>query len=300
MPESAAELAEILAPKCLRRGVFRGGHPETTMLAKVYGGQVMGQSLAAAYRMVPEDRSVHSLHCNFLGAGDTRIPIDYHVETLRDGASFSSRRVTARQGDRIIFHCTASFHVDEPGFAHSRPAPLTHTPEDALQLADVIEAGSDAEVADRWRREWRGLETRYIRDDPPQDLVGKVPAVQRLWIKTRGELPADPRLHTCALAYLSDLGLLGTTLAPYGYVMWPAEVPRASLDHVIWFHRPVRADGWMLFDQSSGWAGGARGLATGTIFDEAGELLATTAQEGLIRPTERAWERHAESVPADV
>ncbi|MFC9835361.1 acyl-CoA thioesterase [Rhodococcus sp. NPDC127530] len=283
MPQSVTEIVDLLDLDTIGPNTFRGRPARSTELVKVYGGQVVAQSLMAAGRTVSGGRKVHSLHAHFLLGGDTQIPIVYEVENLRDGGSFSSRRVTARQHGDLIFHATTSFHKEEPGFEHRPSCPVAPSYDDAPPLADVMET-TDVHTAAFWRREWEALDIRYASDTRPQEQRAETPGLQHVWIRASGPLPTDPFLHTCVLAYVSDLGLLSASLVPHGFLVWAPGVPRASLDHSMWFHDSVQADQWMRFDQSSAWAGGARGLSNGKVFDTHGRLLASVAQEGLIRP----------------
>jgi acyl-CoA thioesterase II len=283
VPTSVAELVSILDLEQIEDNLFRGDQPRST-LQRVFGGQVAAQALMAACRTVDPAREVHSLHAYFLLGGDTSIPIVYDVQRIRDGGSFSTRRVEARQHGRVIFYLTASFHIDEPGFDHQDPMPDVAAPADCLDLADVLGRIS-TRASDSWRQEWSALEVRYIGDTRPGGGLspGEHPAQARLWFRADGELPDDPLIDNCVLAYASDLTLLGSTLIPHGVIIGSPTLRAASLDHVMWFHRPVRADQWLLYDQYSPSARGARGLASARIFAQDGTLVATVAQEGLIR-----------------
>ena len=285
MPTSVAELVDILDLEAIEIDLFRGAQPPGSTMPRVFGGQVAAQALMAASRTIDPDRHVHSLHAYFLLPGDTSIPIVYDVQRIRDGGSFSTRRVEARQHGRVIFYLTASFHVDEPGFDHQDPMPDVPAPEDSPDLAELLGRIS-RRAADSWRREWSALDVRYIGDTRAGGSlpIGEHPAQARLWFRTDGKLPDDPVLDPCVLAYASDLTLLGSTLIPHGVLIGSPTIQAASLDHVMWFHRPVRADQWLLYDQYSPSAQGARGLAIARIFAADGTLVATAGQEGLIRP----------------
>ncbi len=284
MPASLTELLDLLELEQLEVGLFRGRQPQNSMLKRVFGGQVAAQAVVAAQNTVPDDRHLHSLHIYFILGGDPSIPIVYDVENVRDGRSFTTRRVAARQHGMIIFYMTASFQVEVPGFEHQDPMPEVPSPDDAIPLGEIVKARG-AEYAEQWSREWSSFDLRYVgdnRDEAARDASGRL-VVQRLWFKASGELPASRLIHNAAFTYISDLSLLGASLVPHGVYIGSPSVQPASLDHVIWFHRPVAVDGWMLYDQSSPSASGARGLSTARVFDERGALVATVAQEGLIR-----------------
>jgi acyl-CoA thioesterase-2 len=228
---------------------------------------------------------VHSLHSYFLRPGDPAVPIVYDVERIRDGRSFATRRVVARQHGRTIFYMTLSSQVPEEGFEHQDRMPDVPTPQEAPDLGDLLRK-LRGEKATAWLEEWASLEMRWIGDSrqgglPPSD---EQPAQVRLWVRTNGKLDDDPVVHQAAFTYLSDLTLLGSALVPHGVDVGSPKVQSASLDHTIWFHRPFRADEWLLYDQASPSASGARGLGIGRVFREDGTLVATVAQEGLIRP----------------
>jgi acyl-CoA thioesterase-2 len=237
----------------------------------------------AAARTVPVERSLHSLHAYFLLPGRTDTPIVYDVETVRDGGSFSSRRVVARQRGKVIFYLSGSFHVTEPGLQHADPMPEgVPGPDDCPRLSDVMAKASGRPSA-MWEQEWGVLDVRYVGDSRRGGaLVDPAhPARARVWVKVDGPLPDDPRLHQAVLAYTSDLTLLSVTTVPHP-VLWGVTVQAASLDHAMWFHRPFRADQWLLYDQISPSASGGLGLSTGRLFQD-GSLVSDVAQEGLIR-----------------
>jgi acyl-CoA thioesterase-2 len=283
VPRSVVELVELLNLELIEDRLFRGRQPDT-MLQRVFGGQVLGQALAAAYRTAPSDRAVHSLHAYFLRPGDPAVPLIYDVENLRDGRSFSARRVAARQHGQPIFFLSASFHVHEPGPDHQDVAPDVSRPEALPSFGMHMEQRSTPLAIDV-DREWAALEVRHAGASyPGSDLHDPLhPAVARVWMRAAGRLPDDAVLHRCALAYMSDLTLLGASLVPHAEES-SGEIQRASLDHAMWFHRPFRADEWLLYDQVSPSASGARGLSIGRIFDQHRNLVATAVQEGLVRP----------------
>ena len=283
MPQSVDELLNLLDLEDVRDGVFRGRQPDTA-LQRVFGGQVAAQALVAGARTVEAGRQVHSLHAYFLRPGDTRVPIDYDVERTRDGRSFSTRRVVARQHDRTIFYMSASFHDAEEGFDHQDPMPETAPPEECPEMGDVL-ARFTKRPRDEWDREWASLDVRYAGDSREGGLLedDDHPAVARVWLKAAGPIGDDPVVHAAVLAYASDLTLLSSTVIPHGTYIGDPRLQPASLDHAMWFHRPLRADGWLLYDQVSPSASGGRGLATGSIFAADGRLVATAVQEGVVR-----------------
>lgn len=282
MPRSVAELVELLELEAIEDNLFRGRQPDT-MMQRVFGGQVAAHALVAATRTVGAEYHVHSLHSYFLRPGDTKVPIVYDVEEIRDGRSFCTRRVLARQHGRPIFALTASFQVEEAGRDHQDVMPDVPAPEDCLDLATAVPtSGRDSEA---WQREWAALDVRYVGDSRPGGALEDPshPARVRLWIRVNGTLPDDRLQHLAAFTYASDLTLLGASLVPHHVHIGGPEVVAASLDHSIWFHRPFRADEWWLYDQVSPSASGGRGLAIARVFTQDGRLVASVAQEGLIR-----------------
>jgi acyl-CoA thioesterase-2 len=284
VPKSAEELVELLDLETIDTNLFRGIQPDT-MLQRVFGGQVAAQSLVAGARTVEPPLSAHSLHSYFLRPGDTTVPIVYDVERMRDGRSFSTRRVVARQHGRSIYFMTISFQRPEDGFDHQDRMPTVPPPEESLSVGEVVRRRSP-ERAEQWLTEWAALELRAIGDSRPGGELSSEdrPAQSRLWIKVGGRLDNVELTHKAAFTYASDLTLLGSALVPHDLLVTSPEVQSASLDHTIWFHRPFRADEWLLYDQTSPSASGARGLALGRVFTQDGRLVATVAQEGLIRP----------------
>ncbi|NUP49531.1 MAG: acyl-CoA thioesterase II [Catenulispora sp.] len=266
-------LMDLLDLEQIEDDLFRGASPDTDM-QRVFGGQVLGQALTAATATVEADRSVHSLHAYFLLPGDPAAPIVYEVDRSRTGRSFSTRRVVARQHGRSIFVMSASYQIPEAGLDHADARPDAPDPETLPPIPR--EPGDDGEDV-LWNilyRRWTAFDIRRVPDTGPER--------RQVWLRTSAPLPDDPHLHTAVLAYVSDLTLLSTTLIRHK-LLPHKEVQIASLDHAIWFHRPARADEWLLYDQSSPSASGARGLATGRLFTREGTLVATVVQEGLLR-----------------
>jgi acyl-CoA thioesterase-2 len=275
------KLVELLDLERIEVDIFRGRQPVDS-LQRVFGGQVAGQALVAAGRTVPEDRPVHSLHAYFLRPGDPSTPIVYEVDRIRDGRSFSTRRVVAIQHGKAIFNLAASFQVAETGLEHAAPMPETTPPEELARLEDRMRPYAD-EMGGWWVRP-RPIDVRYV-DDPPRvakDSGYRRPASQ-VWMRADGELPDDPLLHVCAITFASDMTLLDSTLLNHGLAWGTGDVMGASLDHAMWFHRPFRADQWWLYDQESPWTGAARGLARGSIYTRDGQLAVSVVQEGLLR-----------------
>ena len=283
MPQSVDELTELLDLEEIEVGLFRARQPSTG-LQRVFGGQVLAQALTAAAATVAASRSVHSLHGYFLVAGRTDLPIVYDVELVRDGGSFSSRRVVARQGGRVIFYLSGSFHQPEDGFEHADPVPDGVPEPDACPRLSEVMARASGRPASLWEQEWGVLDVRYVGDSSPGgSLVDPAhPARARVWVKVNADLPDQPTLHQAVLAYASDLTLLSASTVPHG-VLVGLTVQAASLDHAMWFHGPFRADRWLLYDQISPSASRGLGLSTGRLFQD-GRLVSDVAQEGLIRP----------------
>ena len=261
--------------------IFVGGSQQEPR-KRVFGGQVLGQSLVAAARTVPSDRLMHSMHGYFLRPGDTEIPITFGVERLRDGRSFSARRTHAYQNGVPILSLIASFQIPDEGLNHQEPMPEgVPDPESLPTTADLL-ASFDHPVAKAWSY-YRPMDIRhvdqpvYFQSDPDRTARNAV------WMKTFGPMPDDQNLHRAALAYATDYTILEPVLRRHGVAWATRGMSVASLDHAMWWHRPVRVDEWMLYVQESPSASGARGLSTGRIFNRAGELVATVAQEGMIR-----------------
>ena len=280
MPRTTEELLGLLELEKLDTDLFRGPQPET-VLQRSFGGQVLAQGLAAAYRTVTPERLAHSLNAYFLRPGSPVAPILYVVEPTRDGRMFSQRRVVARQSGKPIFSMVCSFHVPEEGLDHAEPFPAgVPRPEDCRPAAQVLGELS-ARRAAFWEAEWGALDARYITE-PPTEATGG-PAQLQLWIKAASALPDDPRVHQMVLAYFSDISLLSVSTLSHPVEFMSRRMQAASIDHAMWFHRNARADEWLLYDQSSPSASGALGFSQGRLFGDGGPLAASCAQQGLIR-----------------
>ena len=279
MGDALDGLLGLLDLEQIEVNIFRGVSPDEER-QRVFGGEVAGQALVAAGRTVAEDRRVHSLHAYFLRPGDPHLPILYDVDRIRDGRSFTTRRVVAIQHGQAIFHLSASFHVEEDGFDHHDPMPRVPPPEELPTFQDRVKAmGGDIP---EWFTRPRPIDTRNVQEPwRTNDRPASDPR-QQVWMRADGTLPDDPMLHACVLAYASDMTLLDSILLPHRDVVWE-QLMMASLDHAMWFHRPFRADEWFLYDQASPSASGARGLARGSIFRADGTLAVSVMQEGLVR-----------------
>lgn len=284
MAQVLEELVALLGLEKLEHNLFRGQSQDLGW-GTVFGGQVLGQALSAAAQTVPPDRPVHSLHAYFLRPGDVKAPIVYEVDRIRDGSSFTTRRVVAIQNGHAIFHLAASFQIDEGGYEHQDAMPDAPSPE-SLATEQARYEGVAARLPPFLREQVLAERPFDIRrDDPLGDAFRPAPAPpQRLaWMRTIARLPDDPSLHRCLLAYASDFAFLTTALLPHGVSWLSPKMQIASLDHVMWFHQPFRADEWLLHVIDSPKASGARGLVRGRVFAQDGRLVASTAQEGLLR-----------------
>jgi acyl-CoA thioesterase II len=282
MSRALGQLLSILDIETLEENLFRGLSPQVGW-QRVFGGQVIGQALVAANRTV-EGRMVHSLHAYFLRAGDPAVPIIYEVDRIRDGGSFSTRRVVAVQHGHAIFSMAASFHKEEEGLHHQMPMPDVPPPESLPSEADLKEQLIDRlpePVKAYWQHE-RPIEIRPVDVSRYFSPENRAPS-QQVWLKATGRLGDDSALHQCVLAYASDFTLLDTALIAHGRFVFDPRLMLASLDHAIWFHRSFRADDWLLYAQDSPSSGGGRAFCRGTLFTRDGVLVASTAQEGLVR-----------------
>jgi acyl-CoA thioesterase II len=283
MSKALDDLVSLLDLEQIDLDIFRGRSPEHERRLRVFGGQVAGQALVAAGRTVPADRPVHSLHAYFLLPGDPAAPLIYLVERVRDGRSFTTRRVAVVQHGQTIFTLSASFHRREPGIEHAEPMPDVPRPE-------TLEP-----TTERYRRFFGPESADFFRDGPidirhvgPLTFEAEAdPALRvarsQVWLRADGSLPDDPLLHVCLMTYASDMTLLDSVLLASGLSFADGKTSGASLDHAMWFHRPFRADRWLLYSQDSPSASSARGLARGEVYTEDGVLVVSVVQEGLIR-----------------
>ncbi|GGW91842.1 acyl-CoA thioesterase [Streptomyces noursei] len=293
MNDALQSLLDLLALERIEQDIFRG-LSRASVVPRVFGGQVAAQALVAAGRTVPADRPPHSLHAYFLRPGDPGAPIVYTVDRIRDGRSFTTRRVVAVQHGQQIFHLTASFHADEEAaLEHQEPMPAAPDPLELPTAAEMLPRHAErylsAEVAERLLEARAAIDLRYA-DEPPYATVGqpREPRSQ-VWFRTHGKLDDDgeiprPLLDVCLVTYVSDMTLLDSILLAHGRGGWAVgDVVGASLDHAMWFHRPLRADEWLLYDQESPTAQAGRGLGQGRIFTADGQLVVSVIQEGVVR-----------------
>jgi acyl-CoA thioesterase-2 len=275
------DILDLLNVERIEQNLYRGRNHDTE---HVFGGQVLAQAITAAYRTVDRALSLHSLHAYFLRPGDWKVPILYEVDRIRDGRSFATRRVVAVQHGRAIFTLASSWQKLEAGVEHALPMPDVPPPEALRGEREVFAeiAQQDPSVL-RYAFRFEAIESKQVErlagtEDKPH------PPYKHTWLRTRDPLPDDPEVHLAVLAYMSDLDFMSTSMLPHGRARMREDVQGASLDHSLWFHRPFRADDWLLFAKESPNASGARGFVRGHFFDRAGQLVATAAQECLIRP----------------
>ena len=284
MSQVLNELVDLLSLEKIEENLFRGRSQDLGW-GQVYGGQVLGQALSAAAKTVEDDRFVHSLHAYFLRPGDVDRPIVYDVDRIRDGRSFTTRRVVAIQGGRPIFNLSASFQIDEEGFTHQLEMPGAPAPQELSSDRERLQQmGTPLPAFMRKQAEAeRSFELRDVNplDDPIAPSVGDPASMH--WLRATGELGDDPSLHRYLLAYASDFKFLVTSLRPHGVTWLTPGMQVVSIDHAMWFHRPFRVDQWLLYVIDSPSAHGARGFVRGKIYDQQGHLVASTSQEGLIR-----------------
>ena len=287
MADALKNLLELLDLETIETNVFRGLSPQEGW-QRVFGGQVLGQALVAASRTVEEERLAHSLHGYFLRPGDPSIPILYEVDRIRDGKSFTTRRVVAIQHGRAIFNMSVSFQREEPGLSHQMDMPETPAPEEVPTHEDRVAQfrRTFPGMAEEWMDRERPIEQRFVEDWGFGGTREPRPPHMRTWFRASGQLPDSIALHQCVLAYASDYTLLDTSLLPHAVNWFEGNVQSASLDHAMWFHRRFRADEWLLYVQDSPAAAGARGFNRGSVYTRDGTLIASVTQEGLIRMTE--------------
>jgi acyl-CoA thioesterase-2 len=285
MSTAIQDLLGVLDLEPLEVNLFRGRSPLSER-TRVYGGQVIGQALVAACRTVDDvaTRPAHSLHAYFLLGGDPKVPIIYEVDRIRDGRSFATRRVVAIQHGEAIFTMAVSFHRDEGGLSHQAKMPVVPTPDALANEKDIRERllPMMPETVRRYYERARPIDLRPVE---LERYLGKQLPDGRfhVWLRASGTLPDDPAVHQCVLAYASDMMLLDAAMIPHGRTLFESTIMAASLDHALWFHRPFRADDWLLYSQESPNMSGARGFSRGQIFASDGTLVASVAQEGLVR-----------------
>jgi acyl-CoA thioesterase II len=287
MSQALDQVLALLDLEQIEVDIFRGRSPEGERRQRVFGGQVAGQALVAAGRTVPGDRPVHSLHAYFIRPGDPTTPLIYLVERVRDGRSFTTRRVTTIQHGKTIFTLSASFHRDEPGVEHAEPMPDVPPPDAVPPTLERMEKLFGPSV-----RKWYGDQPIDIRHIGPLSFEAeRDPSLRTtrnmVWLRADGNLPDDPLLHVCLMTYASDMTLLDSVLIAHGLSWADGRTSGASLDHAMWFHGPFRADRWLLYAQDSPVARGSRGLARGEVYTSDGDLVVSVVQEGLVR-TSRA------------
>jgi acyl-CoA thioesterase II len=288
MSKALDEVVDLLDLEQIEVDIFRGRSPEGERRQRVFGGQVAGQALVAAGRTVPEDRPVHSLHAYFIRPGDPAVPLIYLVERVRDGRSFTTRRVSAVQHGKTIFTLSASFHRDEPGVEHAFAMPEVPPPDEVTPTVDRMEKLFGPSV-----REWFGNNPIDIRHIGPLTVEAeRDPSLRTtrnlVWLRADGDLPDDRLLHVCVMTYASDMTLLDSVMLAHGLSWADGRTTGASLDHAMWFHGQFRADRWLLYAQDSPVARGSRGLARGEMYTGDGKLVVSVVQEGLIRTSGRA------------
>ena len=286
MSDPVSNLLRLMDLERLEVDLFRGQSPENETNQRVFGGQVIAQSLVAAYRTVDtKTRTLHSMHAYFIRPGDPSIPIIYEVDRSRDGGSFTTRRVVAIQHGKQIFNLAASFHKQEEGWRHQHDMPSVPGPEELENRIEHRQRIVDR-IPERFRKDWLRARAVEIREVDPLDPVTpeKTNDVQHLWFRVARPIDEQPWLHHCLMAYASDMALLGTGNRRHGVSWMSGELMSASLDHAMWFHAPIKFDDWHLYTMDSPYAGGARSFNRGSVFTRDGQLVASVAQEGLMRP----------------
>ncbi|HCN61973.1 MAG TPA: acyl-CoA thioesterase II [Pseudomonas sp.] len=283
MSQVLDDLVNLLTLEPIEENLFRGSSQDLGF-RQLFGGQVLGQSLSAMSQTVEDARHVHSLHGYFLRPGDASLPVVYQVDRVRDGGSFSTRRVTAIQKGQPIFTSSASFQYDENGFEHQNPMPDVVGPENLPSELEMIRQRADL-IPESMREKLlcaKPIEFRPVVGEDPFNPQVSDP-IKYVWFRADGTLPDNLALHKYLLAYASDFGLLTTSLLPHGKGVWQRDMQVASLDHALWFHGELRMDDWLLYAMDSPWAGNSRGFSRGSVYNRAGKLVASVTQEGLIR-----------------
>lgn len=283
MSQVLEDLVALLSLENIEENLFRGVSQDLGF-RQLFGGQVLGQCISAASQTVEDARHVHSMHGYFLRPGDSTLPVVYQVDRVRDGGSFSTRRVMAIQKGQPIFTCSASFQYDEGGFSHQDRMPDVVGPDNLKTETELVEEIAHL-LPERMRE--RALSQKPI-EIRPVTLCNPfspevIEPVKYVWFRADGELPDTPAIHKYILGYASDFNLLTTSMQPHGVSVWQKQMQVASLDHSLWFHADLRMDDWMLYVMDSPWAGNARGFSRGSVFNRQGQLVASVAQEGLIR-----------------
>lgn len=283
MSPELQNLISLIKLEKIEEGIFRG-QSEDLGLPQVFGGQVVGQAMYAAKQTIPEDRIITSFHSYFLRPGDSQKPIVYDVEILRDGGSFSTRRISAIQNGKPIFFMTASFQEQEDGFNHQNLMPDVPAPEQLISQDEIIQRFADQlpDAVKKYALRPNPFEFRPIEFYSPFDSAPQEP-FRYIWFKAKGELPNSPELHDYLLGYASDYNFLPAALQPHGRGFMERDLQVATIDHSMWFHRPYRIDEWLLYAIESPSASGGRGFVKGQIYNQQGDLVATTVQEGVIR-----------------
>jgi acyl-CoA thioesterase-2 len=284
----ADQLIDLLDIEQLEVDLFRGIGSGGETTTRIFGGHVIAQALMAAYRTVP-DRLCHSLHAYFIRPGDPKIPVIYQVDRARDGGSFTTRRVVAIQHGKQIFNLSASFHINEEGWNFQHNMPTVGNPEDWPNRDELREAHV-AEIPEKYRDDFLRQRPIELREVAPRDFFTpeKASDNNHLWFRMEAAKGQGPQMQHCLLAYASDMNLLGSSLRPHGLTWFQGNVMSASLDHAMWFHGPIQFSDWHLYDLDAPWTGKARGFNRGSIFSADGTLVASVAQEGLVRPLKKS------------
>lgn len=287
MKDASQELLELLDLEVLELNLFRGVGTGGETSTRIFGGHVIAQALAAGNNTV-QDRICHSLHAYFVRPGDPKIPVVYQVDRTRDGGSFTTRRIVAMQNGKQILTMSASFHITEDGWEHQHGMLDVAGPEGLAERAELRAAVAD-QLSEKHRAEFTRLRPIEVREVAPRDFFVPEPTsdINHMWFRMPAAKDASPAMQQCLLAYASDLNLLGSALRPHGLTWFKGGIMTASLDHAMWFHAPVQFEDWHLYSMDSPFSGGARGFNRGSVFDRSGRLIASVAQEGLMRKFEQ-------------